>query len=269
MRSESENPTIFPELNDVLWRYAEDVSSVLGKNLIGVYVAGSFAVGDADEFSDADAMVITEDEISDEQLAALQILHGQIYKLDSAWAQHLEISYMPRALLNERDSVGMTKLWYLDNGQRSLQLHTHDNNWVVRWVLRECGIPLIGPDARTLIDPIPEDLLRDELCAVVRIWGGDLVAAPQLMAARWYQAFVVVTWCRILMTLETGRIHSKLASARWAQKNLDPRWENLIEHALNERQLPWAIKVSENASLKNLQTTDAFTHYVLERLGKE
>jgi predicted nucleotidyltransferase len=266
MHGPVKHPTPYSELNDVLQRYAKGVKLVLGENLIGVYVAGSFAVGDADEFSDADAMVITEDEITVEQLAALQVLHGRIYELDSAWAQHLEISYLPRALLNDRESVGVAKLWYLDNGHRSLQLHTHDNTWVVRWVLRECCIPLIGPAAKTLIDPIPEDLMKEALCAVVRNWGGDLVADPQLMVARWYQAFVVVTWCRILKTLETGRIHSKPVSALWSQQNLDERWSPLIQKALAERRLPWEVKVLESAQPEDLQETLEFTRHVLARI---
>tara|TARA_R110002094_G_scaffold195480_1_gene168501 strand:+ start:81 stop:947 length:867 start_codon:yes stop_codon:yes gene_type:complete len=268
MLAESEPSTIFPELNDVLRQYAERVKSALSENLVGVYLAGSFAVGDADAYSDVDLMVITEREITESQLAHLQALHGELYDLDSEWAQHLEISYMPCALLNDQASVGITKLWYLDNGQRSLQLRTHDNSWVVRWVLRDCGIPLIGPAAITLINPIPENLLKDNLCAVVRTWGGDIVADPNLMDARWYQAFVVMTWCRILMSLETGRIYSKPASARWAQQTLGERWAVLIEKTLNERPIPWEIKVYESAKPEVLKETLEFTRYVLKRVGK-
>ncbi len=262
------HPTIFPELNDILRQYAERLKLALRENLVGVYIAGSFAVGDADAYSDVDLMVITESEITESQLSALQVLHGRIYELGSAWAQHLEISYLPRALMNDRESVGVAKLWYLDNGHRSLQLHTHDNTWVVRWVLRECGIPLIGPAAKTLIDPIPEDLMKEGLSAVVRNWGGDLVADPQLMEARWYQAFVVVTWCRILNTLETGRIHSKPVSAVWSQQNLDQRWSPLIQKALDERRLPWEVKVNGLATPEDLNETLEFTRYVLARIEK-
>lgn len=262
------HPTSYPELNTVLERYVESVVPALDANMVGVYLAGSFAVGDADAFSDVDLIVITENEISESQLARLQVLHGQIYELDSEWAQHLEISYFPRALLNDHAAVGLAKLWYLDNGQRSLKPDTHDNTWVVRWVLRECGVALRGPSAKALIDPIPPALMRAELLGIVRSWGGDLIADPNLMSARWYQAFVVGTWCRILMTLETGRIHSKLVSARWAQQNLDQRWVDLIESALAERRLPWKVKVLENACPEILKTTDEFTRYVLARVDK-
>lgn len=268
MQNFAEQPTPYPELNDVLRQYVERVNSVLAENMVGVYVAGSFAVGDADAFSDVDLMVITEDEITDEQLDALQVLHGRIYELDSAWAQHLEISYMPRVLLNDCESVGITKLWYLDNGHRSLELHTHDNTWVVRWVLRECGIPLIGPAAIALIEPVPENLLKEELCEVVRTWGGEIVADPDIMKARWYQAFVVITWCRILMTLETGKVHSKLVSAQWAQQTLGERWAPLIQQTLDERPIPWEIKVPESAKPKDLQDTLEFTRYVIGRIER-
>lgn len=44
--------TGFPELDDVLDRLAAAAAEVLGPELVGVYLVGSFAVGDADEHSD-------------------------------------------------------------------------------------------------------------------------------------------------------------------------------------------------------------------------
>ena len=49
-------------------------------------------------------------------------------------------------------------LWYLDHGSRSLGQHNHDNTVVVRWVLRERGVVLSGPEPETLVDPIPVDV---------------------------------------------------------------------------------------------------------------
>jgi len=43
----------------------------------------------------------------------------------------------------------------------------HDQQWHVRWILRECGITLTGPDPRTLVDPIPVDHMRTEVLATL------------------------------------------------------------------------------------------------------
>src|SRR5687768_14968259 len=62
------DPTIYAELNDVLRELVEGVQAILGDNLCGTYLQGSFAVGDADEHSDVDFIVATQGQITDTQL---------------------------------------------------------------------------------------------------------------------------------------------------------------------------------------------------------
>jgi hypothetical protein len=50
------------------------------------------------------------------------------------------------------------------------------------------------------------------------------------------QAFVVLTLCRLLYTLESGAVASKPGAARWAQQAVGPRWAGLIERALAGQQ---------------------------------
>jgi hypothetical protein len=48
---------------------------------------------------------------------------------------------------------------------------------------------------------------------------------------RGHQAFVVLTLCRLLYTLETGAVASKPAAASWAVGALGERWAGLIKRA--------------------------------------
>jgi hypothetical protein len=41
--------------------------------------------------------------------------------------------------------------------------------------------------------------------------------------------------CRVLHTLQTGQLASKLVAARWTQDVLDQHWADLIEQALTWR----------------------------------
>jgi predicted nucleotidyltransferase len=52
-------PTAFPDLNEVLRELVSSVQAILGENFCGAYLQGSFAVGDADEHSDVDFIVVT------------------------------------------------------------------------------------------------------------------------------------------------------------------------------------------------------------------
>jgi Nucleotidyltransferase domain len=57
-------PTRYADLNRVLAEFVAGLQTVLGLNLYGAYLQGSFAVGDADEYSDVDFIVVTYDDLS-------------------------------------------------------------------------------------------------------------------------------------------------------------------------------------------------------------
>jgi hypothetical protein len=84
----------------------------------------------------------------------------------------------------------------------------HDNTQVARWVTRERGIVLAGPDPRELIDEVSGEALRIEMREKLHraaVEGPD----PAAIDSRWLQAFLVVLYCRMLHTLETGTVVSK------------------------------------------------------------
>jgi predicted nucleotidyltransferase len=97
------HPTPFLDLNGVLDELVKGAQANLGENLVGAYLQGSFAVGDADVHSDVDFIVVTNDEVTAEQEAALQEVHRRLFALDVPWAQHLEGSYVTRELLRRVD----------------------------------------------------------------------------------------------------------------------------------------------------------------------
>src|SRR4051812_42956871 len=98
-----QNPTTDPELNALLQDFVTGAQSILGENFIAAYLQGSFAVGDWDAHSDVDFMVVIDHEIPEADLPALNALHAQLYAQKTLWAQHLEGSYFPKALLRHGD----------------------------------------------------------------------------------------------------------------------------------------------------------------------
>jgi Nucleotidyltransferase domain len=118
-------------LNAVLDELVAGIQAALGDAFVGAYLQGSFALGDSDRHSDVDFVVAVRDELSDHQVIALQALHERIYDLPSEWAQHLEGSYFPTAILRDLRRRG-TPLWYLDHGSRSLVRSDHCNTLSTR-----------------------------------------------------------------------------------------------------------------------------------------
>ena len=253
--------TGYPALDELLEEFTASAKAILGESLVGLYLQGSFAVGDADEHSDVDWIAVTEDELTGEQVAELQAMHERLYRQETFWAQHLEGSYFPKALLRRVDPAS-TPLWYLDNGATELVLDNHCNTAVVRWSLRERGVTLAGPDPKELIDPVSADDLRAYADAALQEWADWAKAIPSM--SRRAQNLLVVSCCRILQTVETGMVMSKRKAGEWALDALPPEWSGLIRDALDDRPDPWT-KIRQPASPEAVQQTFAFLDYAISR----
>ncbi len=254
-------PTPYDDLNRVLRDLVNSVRVALGEQFVGAYLQGSFAVGDFDAHSDVDFIVVTQGDLSDREVQALQAMHGRLYALDSAWAQHLEGSYFPASVLRcspQSDSL----LWYLDNGSRALIQSTHCNTLLVRWVVREHGVTLAGPAPVSLVDPISATALREEILATMRNWGQDILTYPAQYANRFYQTYIVLSYSRMLHDLRNGFPGSKRAGAEWAKANLDPAWAGLIDRTWAGRPTP-EVSVRQPADPADFQATLDYVRYTI------
>jgi predicted nucleotidyltransferase len=258
------SPTPYPDLNEVLEDFAESVQMILGENFCGAYLQGSFAVGDADEHSDVDYIVVTEDEVSEDQVAALQAMHERLFELETTWAQHLEGSYFPKELLRRVDPARMP-LVYFDNGSTVPERDNHCNTAVVRWSLREHGVVLAGPEPTSLIDPVSADELRDEVRTAMTEWV-EYASMPTKAGgmSKRLQTLIVLSFCRILQTLASGEVTSKRAAGEWALDALDPNWASLIKQALHDRPDQWG-QVHRPADPEAVERTFAFIDYALSK----
>lgn len=99
------------------------------------------------------------------------------------------------------------------------------------------------------------DQLRTVVVRGAREWLTPYVDDPASLhlGAR---AFVVLTSCRILYTLDTGEIAPKPVAGAWARHRLDRGWTNLIESAL-----AWRKQDSDDRAIP-LSETIAFIHFV-------
>lgn len=246
------------ELRELLERFVAGARDVLGDRFVGAYLQGSFALGEADEWSDVDFVVVTREPI---EPARVQPLHAELYARPTPWAQHLEGSYIPAALLRHTDRT-RTPVPFLDNGATELVWDPHCNTAVVRTILREHGITLAGPEPKELVDRVESEDLRSEARATIARYV-DWALEPEEMTA-WKQTYLVYTFCRVLRTIEHGDVLSKRASCEWALRALDERWNGLIERAIADRPEPWR-KVHERADPALDRETRAFADFLSRR----
>lgn len=258
-QGEASPPTIFPELNELLGELVARVQSILAGNFVGAYLTGSFALGAGDLHSDCDFLMITEDRVTAEQERALRELHDEIPTRSGHWTHNLEGSYAPRADLETL--AALDRQWlYFDRGWREMQWSTHCNTEDERWVLRERGITLTGPDPRDFACEVPADALSSKMRPLIESFLPDLFGWTSFEIA-WSQRYAVTTLCRMLYTLDTGEVTSKPASLEWAKHALTPAWHDLIQQVLDDRSVAWDDAPRQGS----VEATIAFAEYAKQR----
>jgi hypothetical protein len=208
------------------------LQQTLGNNLVGVYLRGSLALGDfIPTTSDIDALAVTEQPIDDAAFAALAALHAELATLLHPFAQRLEMAYVDRINL-KRFQPGRR---YATLGQgEGLGWGEHGANWIIdRWIVREHGIVLFGPDPKSLIAPITRDDLRNAVRARLPDWAdwARQVDDPDWRLPRSHKAYVVETMCRALYTLACGGVPSKPQAVVWALATLPEPWRSLVQRS--------------------------------------
>ncbi len=274
MRDTEKTP--YPELDLVLNNLAKKIKDELKDNFVGFYLQGSLATGDFDLTSDVDFIVVTNNELTKNQVDSVQKIHTKTYNEDNRWVKRLEYSFFPKDKLNihsspfkegKRNESEERKLWYFDNGSKTIKKSDHCNTLVVRWTVREQGIALLGPEPKKLINPVEPNDLRKEIKETMIGWGEYLLKHPNEYKNRFYQSYLVLNFSRMLADLHQGSISSKLKGIIWAKTNLDPKWITLIDFCWNERQ-DTSISVKQPANEEIFPKSLEFVRYVIKEANK-
>ena len=258
------HPTPYPEVNAVLQALLSGAQAVLGDRFVGLYLYGSLSSGDFDpRRSDIDFVVATAGELSNEVVAALEVLHARIADSDFKWVAKLEGAYVPLPALRRHDPCGL-QCPCINEGRFCLAALGSD--WVFqRHTLREHGVVVEGPDPRSLIDPVQPDDLQRAVLGFLREWWAPMLQAPDpRLHGGEYQAYAVLTMCRALFTLRHSAVVSKTVAARWAQEAIGEPWEGLIEQALAWRR---DAPASGDGSALSGDEVLGFIRWVLEQVA--
>jgi hypothetical protein len=230
-----------------------------------MYLYGSLAQGDFNRASsDIDVIVVTEREVTDDQFARLDAMHAAFRAGGSPWVEKIEAAYIQKDALNLPASQS-SRYPQLEK-DRAFAREPLEIGWPFqRYVLRNQGIVIAGPDPVTLMAPVATAELSGAALAITRMWQQEVRSNPSWLdwvRQRPEQRFVLVTLCRSLYTLERGTLASKAAAAQWAQEALERTWGSLVARSFAERE-----GVSELTGAE-LAETLAFIDYTAERLSR-
>jgi hypothetical protein len=220
-------PAVTPLLNTLLPLIRE----ALPDNFVGAYLTGSLALGTFDPAtSDVDVLVVTERPASEAEFAALAAVHERVPPMGNEFGLEYEVYYIDRGTIR-RWAAGQRHL----RAEPDAALHWEAlrANWVIeRWVVREHGVTLLGPEPKTLIDPVTTKELREAALSEINIriedWAGGQ-PMPGWLGHRGAQGYEVETVCRALYMIATGELCSKARAVAWAMETLPAEWRGLLE----------------------------------------
>jgi hypothetical protein len=230
--------TPYPDVNVVLHGFVSELRSILGDHFRGMYLTGSLALGDFDpRTSDIDFIVLTDITLSADHVDTLREMQGRFERSDAPWAGRVEAVYVTPEALRVKPLSG-AHYPQVEKGV-PVFLAPLESGWIFHlYTLREHGVTVVGPDVRPLIERVDPDDMRRAAAPVAELWLEQAHTDPSWLpwlSRQENQAFVVLTLCRLLYTLDSGSVASKLAAARWAQRALESRWATLIAEALRRQ----------------------------------
>ena len=220
---------VIPQISALLEDLTAALPSILGENLVGIYLYGSLTQGAFDpERSDVDCIVVMQHELTDAQFTEFDGWFVEA-AAENPWVPRLQVSFLIR------DKI----LVYTPDGNCLYQFGRLtrvgcDGNPIIWMNVLESGIVLFGPPADSFVPPITSEILHAALEREVGYLREEIVEKPD---SEWrdvpmYRAYAVLTLCRILYSQVHGTVVSKPRAAEWALSDL-PEWHDLIHMALD------------------------------------
>jgi predicted nucleotidyltransferase len=220
------------ESTELLRRLLEGQRLALGDRLVATYVFGSAASGDFEAgLSDLDTVAVLADDPTPNDLAVLARMHSELVRQSPEWDDRVEAVYLSAAALASF-RYGRHPAARVSPGEPFHAIEV-DRRWVLDWYrVREIGVTLHGPPPHKLIPKI----LNSEFVAAAR---GELLIWPRQISpgmSAGSLAYAVLTICRSLCLIETGRQVSKRVGADWGATRM-PEFAQLISEALTSREV--------------------------------
>ena len=241
------------------------VQALLGDRVVGLYLFGSAVQGGLRVDSDVDVLVLVKQpllpEARRELVSRLMEISGRIGNTRSARPLELTIvdladvepwRYPPRAEF----VFGEWLREQFEDGAIPGPTVDPDLTIVLK-TLMDHSIPLCGPEASSLLPPIPmadiRRAIKDSLPGLLESLHGD-------------ERNVILTLARMWLTAAQGTIAPKDVAAAWAMEQLPAEWASLLNEArqgyLGEVQDNWSGRA---APLKRL--VDQMTWSIRDCLG--
>ena len=218
----------FGHVATLLDRLASQLQADLGRNVTGLYVYGSLTQNAFDaRRSDVDCVAVIRRGLGPRVASRLR---ASLRRLSNRhpWARRLQLMILIQRELLQFNGDG----WLYQFGR--LSRTGSDGNPIIWANILESGQVVFGADPRTFVPPITPALMRRALERELGYLRTELVTKR---AGGWrrkpaYRYYAALTACRILYTLETGRVAPKHTAAAWALRRVPSVHRAVIRRAI-------------------------------------
>jgi predicted nucleotidyltransferase len=214
------------QVHTIILQWIDVLRSINVTGLRGFYLYGSIALGAYDEAtSDVDFLAVTKEPLTMGEVKRLEEAYGDLLGREPLLAR-LEGNVLAE---NQLDLQAKVVCPQCTEG-RFFYRERYDYNAVTLYSLRQHGVTLVGPEPKELLPPVSQADLRTEMEYNLQFLGRRFPYYAEHSVE--YQAFGIVTLCRILYTVMTGEISDKRAAARFAATLVDQPWSGLVHRTL-------------------------------------
>ncbi len=224
------------------------IQSVLGDDLVGLYLFGSLVHGDfTPGTSDIDLLAATRLAMTEADIDRLREMHREIVARHPAWEDRIEVAYQSlhglRSWATERSPMGI-----ISPGE-PIHLIEAGADWRINWYfVLDHGVTLAGPPPKAIIPSIPREVFIDA-ARELGLWWRERIHEVRDQRG---ESYAILTTCGAIYTHHTGEHVSKQRAAAWVAER-HPEWASLIAMALERR-----VSAEDNGPIDTFPDTVRF-----------
>lgn len=254
--SENKIPEVVRAMLD---EYVFNLRIYFGSKVFGVYLYNSIALGAFDENkSDIDFVTVLNEKFTNGEVQALREVHRRLKKTFK-FAKRMEGMYITIDEVGKCD-FELDPYVYFAGGK----LHSghYDANYITWWTLSKCGIEVESPkisklSIATYFDNVLENMDYNLNC----YWKSKLNSKIIFFSDTWVE-FSVLTMCRIMYTIKSGDVISKVQAAESIIEDIPEDFRIIVKEALRIRKGKNS-KSFYGSRFKRGKDTKAFIKYII------
>lgn len=249
------------DLDNLLNDFILQSQTILGDNLIGIYLHGSAVMGCFNtRKSDVDLLVVVKDEVSKEHKR--KFMDMVVALNERAPEKGIEMSIVKEAVCNPFVYPTPFELhfsiahlnWYRSNPEEYVErMKGTDKDLAAHFtIIYHRGKTLLGKEIKEVFSEVSSETYMDSIWSDIAEAKEEIIENPMYMT---------LNLCRVLAYKRDGLILSKQEGGEWAVKCLKkPEYKALVTAALKEYQTGETMAVNNSVAME-------FAEYMLEQIA--